>query len=287
MSCVDALFERVNLERSVESSAGEKARTFGVGRTCRRQGGRSSRQASDTGVVPAEGSPMLKSAICGHFGRITGSGNESFAQSFDVGLCASCYGGDTCLWRLGSTVESFGSRELRQVPAASKEYLPLARKKRQSEPPALDIVVRIDLFILHRASAQSRRNRGIGPEIRQVIPEPESESEHREDEGSRGGGLLVWARKRPDRHVQNEPRGLGPEPVGGPRHSRQVASNRFTLSIPGRVAAFRSGVTPGTAGLCWLIKMDLRFTLTESPRQGVLEMRGRVENRREATYQGS
>ncbi|CAL2276635.1 unnamed protein product [Prunus armeniaca] len=174
MSCVDALFERVNLERSVESSAGEKARTFGVGRTCRRQGGRSSRQASDTSVVPAEGSPMLKLAICGNFGRITvnGSGNESFAQSFDVGLCASCYGGDTCLWRLGSTVESFSSRELRQVPAASKEYLPLARKKRQSEPPALDIVVRVDLFILRRASAQSRRNRGIGPEIRQVIRNP-------------------------------------------------------------------------------------------------------------------
>ncbi|CAL2276672.1 unnamed protein product [Prunus armeniaca] len=65
-----------------------------------------------------------------------------------------------------------------------------------------------------------------------------SESEHREDEGSKGGGLLVSARKRPDRHFQDEPRGLGPEPVGGPIHSRQVASNRFTLSIPGRVAEF-------------------------------------------------
>ncbi|CAL8174164.1 unnamed protein product [Prunus armeniaca] len=78
-------------------------------------------------------------------------------------------------------------------------------------------------------------------------------------------GLLVSARKRPDRHFQDEPRGLGPKPVGGPIHSRQVASNRFTLSIPGRVAEFRSGLTPGTAGLCWLIKMDLQFTLTESP----------------------
>ncbi|CAL2276645.1 unnamed protein product [Prunus armeniaca] len=60
MSCVDALFGKVNLEKSVESSAEEKARTFGVGRTCRRQGGRSSRQASDTDVVLVEGSPMLK-----------------------------------------------------------------------------------------------------------------------------------------------------------------------------------------------------------------------------------
>ncbi|CAL2257837.1 unnamed protein product [Prunus armeniaca] len=75
--------------------AGKKVRTFGVGRTCRRQRGRSSRQASDIGVVPAEGSSMLKSAICGNFGRVTGSENESFAQSFDVGLCAS-FGGDTC-----------------------------------------------------------------------------------------------------------------------------------------------------------------------------------------------
>ncbi|CAL9000881.1 unnamed protein product, partial [Prunus brigantina] len=64
------LFGRVNLERSIGSSAGKKVRTFEVGRTCRGQEGRSSRQASNTGVVPAEGSPMLKSAICGNFGRI-------------------------------------------------------------------------------------------------------------------------------------------------------------------------------------------------------------------------
>lgn len=44
------------LERSVESSAEKKARTFGIGRTYRRQGERSSSQALGTGVVPAEGS---------------------------------------------------------------------------------------------------------------------------------------------------------------------------------------------------------------------------------------
>ncbi|KAI5333428.1 hypothetical protein L3X38_023559 [Prunus dulcis] len=58
--CADALFGRVNLEISGVSSAGKKVRAFGMGRTCRRQGGRSSRQTSDTSVVPAEGSPMLK-----------------------------------------------------------------------------------------------------------------------------------------------------------------------------------------------------------------------------------
>ncbi|CAL8081369.1 unnamed protein product [Prunus armeniaca] len=42
-----------------------------MGRTCRRQSGRSSRQASDTDVVPAEGSPILKSAMSGKFGRVT------------------------------------------------------------------------------------------------------------------------------------------------------------------------------------------------------------------------
>ncbi|CAL8153010.1 unnamed protein product [Prunus armeniaca] len=57
--------------RRVGSSAGKKVRTFGVGGTCKRQGGRSSRQASDTGVVPTKGSPILKSAICGNFGRVT------------------------------------------------------------------------------------------------------------------------------------------------------------------------------------------------------------------------
>ncbi|KAI5350401.1 hypothetical protein L3X38_003292 [Prunus dulcis] len=70
---VEGLFGRVNLERSVESSAGKNVRTFSSGRTYRRQRGRSIRQASDTGVVPAEGSPMLKSAIIGSaiggFGR--------------------------------------------------------------------------------------------------------------------------------------------------------------------------------------------------------------------------
>ncbi|KAI5323844.1 hypothetical protein L3X38_032917 [Prunus dulcis] len=80
-------------QRSVGSSAGKKVRTFGVGRTCRRQGGRSSCQASDTGTVPAEGSPMLKSAICGNFGRVT-------------------------------VKIRFGSRELRQVAASSEECLP-------------------------------------------------------------------------------------------------------------------------------------------------------------------
>ncbi|KAI5334011.1 hypothetical protein L3X38_024144 [Prunus dulcis] len=59
------------LERCGESSAGEKVRIFGKGRTCRRQKGRSSRQASDTGVVHVEGSPILKSAISDNFGRVT------------------------------------------------------------------------------------------------------------------------------------------------------------------------------------------------------------------------
>ncbi|CAL8162571.1 unnamed protein product [Prunus armeniaca] len=91
----------VLLERSGVSSAGEKMRTFGKG---------SSRQASNTGVVPAEGFLMLKSAMSGKFGRVTvkGSENGSLAQSFNVGLCASCCGRDTCPWRLGSAVRSFG-----------------------------------------------------------------------------------------------------------------------------------------------------------------------------------
>ncbi|KAI5338507.1 hypothetical protein L3X38_017778 [Prunus dulcis] len=37
-----------------------------------------------------------------------GSENGSLAQSFDVGLCASCCGGDTCPWKLGSALGSFG-----------------------------------------------------------------------------------------------------------------------------------------------------------------------------------
>ncbi|CAL2248355.1 unnamed protein product [Prunus armeniaca] len=56
---------------------------------------------------------MLKSAsIRGNFGRVTvkGSGTESFAQSFDVGLYANCCGGDTCPWKLGSVVESIDRR---------------------------------------------------------------------------------------------------------------------------------------------------------------------------------
>ncbi|CAL8137178.1 unnamed protein product [Prunus armeniaca] len=93
-------------------------------RICRRHEGRSSRQVSDTGVVPAKGSPMLKSAICDNFGRVTikGSGSERFAQSFDVGLCASCCDGDTCSCKLGSAVGSFGCRKLRQSGALAGAY---------------------------------------------------------------------------------------------------------------------------------------------------------------------
>ncbi|KAI5334969.1 hypothetical protein L3X38_025102 [Prunus dulcis] len=36
-----------------------------MGRSCRRRQGGSSCQASDTGAMPTEGSPMLKLAICG------------------------------------------------------------------------------------------------------------------------------------------------------------------------------------------------------------------------------
>ncbi|CAL8168090.1 unnamed protein product [Prunus armeniaca] len=52
--------------------------------------------------------------MSGKFGRVTGSESWRFAQSFDVGLCASCCGDDMRPWRLGSTVKSFGNRELRQ-----------------------------------------------------------------------------------------------------------------------------------------------------------------------------
>ncbi|CAL8164143.1 unnamed protein product [Prunus armeniaca] len=52
-------------------------------------------EGSNTGVVPVEGSPMLKSAMSDKFARVTGSENGSIAQSFDVGLCVSCCGGDT------------------------------------------------------------------------------------------------------------------------------------------------------------------------------------------------
>ncbi|CAL8086991.1 unnamed protein product [Prunus armeniaca] len=95
---------------SIGSSAkGEKLWTFGMEGSYRRKQGRSNRQASATGVVPAEGSPILKSAsICGNFGRK--SENESFAQSFDVGLCTNCCGGNMCPWKLGSVVENIGMR---------------------------------------------------------------------------------------------------------------------------------------------------------------------------------
>ncbi|CAL2246904.1 unnamed protein product [Prunus armeniaca] len=58
--------------------------------------------------MPAEGSPMLKSAMSGKIGRVAGSESGWFAQSFDVGLCASRCGGDTCPWRLSSVVGSLG-----------------------------------------------------------------------------------------------------------------------------------------------------------------------------------
>ncbi|KAI5334016.1 hypothetical protein L3X38_024149 [Prunus dulcis] len=60
-----------SLDISSNMLVGEKVRIFGKGRTCRRQKGRSSRQASDTGVVHVEGSPILKSAISDNFGRVT------------------------------------------------------------------------------------------------------------------------------------------------------------------------------------------------------------------------
>ncbi|VVA31573.1 Hypothetical predicted protein [Prunus dulcis] len=50
--------------------------------------------------------------------RTPRSENGCFAQSFDVGLCASCRGGDTC------HSSRFCSRELRQVFTASKWGLP-------------------------------------------------------------------------------------------------------------------------------------------------------------------
>ncbi|CAL2270995.1 unnamed protein product [Prunus armeniaca] len=110
---------------------GEKVRTFSKGRACRRQSRRSSRQASDTVVVLAEGFPMLKLVMSGKFDRVTIKGSESgrFTQNFDVGLCASCCGDDTCPWRLGSAVESFGSREFQHVSGTSEEYLPSAGEK--------------------------------------------------------------------------------------------------------------------------------------------------------------
>ncbi|CAB4289649.1 unnamed protein product [Prunus armeniaca] len=76
------------------------------------------------------------------------------------------------------------------------------------------------------------------------------ESDPKSDRSSRNPHPNLNTARTKVPEVEDEPRGLGPEPAGGPRHSRQVASNRFTLSIPGRVAAFRSGLTPGTAGLC-------------------------------------
>ncbi|KAI5339474.1 hypothetical protein L3X38_018746 [Prunus dulcis] len=48
-----------------------------------------------------------------------GSENESFAQSFDVGLCANYCGGDTCQWKLGSIVESIG----RRLPLRNEVFL--------------------------------------------------------------------------------------------------------------------------------------------------------------------
>ncbi|KAI5323901.1 hypothetical protein L3X38_032974 [Prunus dulcis] len=79
-----------------------------MGRTCRRQSRRSSRQVSDIGVMSTKGSPMLTSAISGKFGRVTVKVRQLRA----------------------STVGSFSSWELRQVSAASEECLPSVGDKR-------------------------------------------------------------------------------------------------------------------------------------------------------------
>ncbi|KAI5343060.1 hypothetical protein L3X38_010936 [Prunus dulcis] len=55
------------LKKNDPKPSGKKVRTFGKGRTDRRSRGRSSRQASNIGVTPAESSPMLKSAMSGKF----------------------------------------------------------------------------------------------------------------------------------------------------------------------------------------------------------------------------
>ncbi|KAI5334928.1 hypothetical protein L3X38_025061 [Prunus dulcis] len=72
-ACVDAFFQRVNLDNGVLNlQQGRRLWTFGMEGSYRRKQGRRDRQASDTGVVPAEGSPLLKlSSICGNFGRVT------------------------------------------------------------------------------------------------------------------------------------------------------------------------------------------------------------------------
>ncbi|KAI5323249.1 hypothetical protein L3X38_032321 [Prunus dulcis] len=67
-----------------------------------------------------------------------GSENGSLEPSFDVGLCASRCGRDTCPWRLGSAVENFISRELRQMVGTSEECLPSAGEEGMS---ALVLVV--------------------------------------------------------------------------------------------------------------------------------------------------
>ncbi|CAL8088059.1 unnamed protein product [Prunus armeniaca] len=54
----------------------------------------------------------------------SGSKSRRFAQSSDVGLCASCCDDDTCLLCF-----RFGSSELRQVVVPSEEHLPLAGRK--------------------------------------------------------------------------------------------------------------------------------------------------------------
>ncbi|BBN68805.1 glutathione S-transferase TAU 19 [Prunus dulcis] len=83
---VDAQNGPANIESNLViicagSSAGKRAEALGE-------------MASDTGVVPAEGSPMPKSVMGSNSGRGSESGN--FAQSSNVRLCASRCGGDTC-----------------------------------------------------------------------------------------------------------------------------------------------------------------------------------------------
>ncbi|CAL2265599.1 unnamed protein product [Prunus armeniaca] len=81
----------VLLERSGVSSAGEKVRTFDKG---------SSRQASNIGVVPAEGSLMLKSAMSGKFDRVTVKIRQSGASG------GVCYYGRVSFFRRGEGVSA-------------------------------------------------------------------------------------------------------------------------------------------------------------------------------------
>ncbi|CAL2278424.1 unnamed protein product [Prunus armeniaca] len=89
---------------------------------------------------------MLKSAMSGKISRGTIKGSESgrFAQSFDVGLCARCCGGDTCPWRLGSAIGSFGRWKLQQS-GASASVLHLKRVSSFGSGEGMSVLVLVIL----------------------------------------------------------------------------------------------------------------------------------------------